>query len=596
MAEEYNVNIRTTGDTSGAEKVETALDQVKARAASVPPIGAGAAASSPQLGEESAQLQQNEAAASGISTAIGTGVVAGFALQNVIEQVSSHLDQSRITAEKESVEFQKQAENWRDLAASARTFTDLQKLQESVAKTVNSLYEKTRQVQSEGTKGLYQNAIDSGKLYGNSIASLVGIQSNFKTSTDQEIEALLGQAESAEATGRVYELLARRQIEYAQGLKNLPLAEQITALKQRLGELTTQQEAVDKSTGSGVKQFNQLQVQIDAVGKSVGGLEKKQGTLVETSSRLNQEIKKLNFDQLSKPEQLTSLNTDLETVRAKLHDIGIEAATPAQALALVGSEISDHANKVRGLALEWIKVGGAVGKTTEAIATQKAQADQLRIKEGEEIGQLQKIAAEAAKPNLPIGDRIKLLTQELQLLNQIRQTEQDRIKAANVAHPAEATRVRDLNQQLQNLPITGRPEDADTRGALQQERNQLVQQTGVGVEGASTAIDTTIKATNDELTRLKASVEGEGGKIPPAVTDVRTSLEKVLQDVGTGLRDVHGAVEQGTPPVVQSVTDLGTVLGIGFDGIGKSIGGVAANTSRQIAALQSQINSLWQAV
>jgi hypothetical protein len=168
------------------------------------------------------------------------------------------------------------------------------------------------------------------------------------------------------------------------------------------------------------------------------------------------------------------------------------------------------------------------------------------------------------------------------------------VKSANAANPAAAARLKDLDSQLKNRAVTGRPEDADERGALTRERNELVKSTGVGLEGATTAIDETIKQTNTAIDKLKGTVDKEGSKIPPGLEGVQAALDASLKSFSDGLTKTTSAVDKGVPPVVEAVQALDGSLSAGLAGIGGSIRGLAANTDRRMSNLQTQIDALWR--
>jgi hypothetical protein len=226
----------------------------------------------------------------------------------------------------------------------------------------------------------------------------------------------------------------------------------------------------------------------------------------------------------------------------------------------------------------------------------KKEADAQVAIQGGLVAQLRALTAESAKPNLSVADRLKLLEQELELLRKIKESEDLRIKAANAANPEAAAQLKALNNQLSNLPVTGRPEDADTRAGLTRQRSELIRTTGVGPEGAATQLDTTIKQTNAEIERLKGIVEGEGSKIPTGLEGVHTALDATLKTFEAGLAQTRGAIEKSSPPVVDAVKALEASIGTGLDGIAAANRNAAATVDRRFATIQQQLDALWRAV
>ncbi|MCA1659954.1 MAG: hypothetical protein LC642_05370, partial [Verrucomicrobiaceae bacterium] len=232
----------------------------------------------------------------------------------------------------------------------------------------------------------------------------------------------------------------------------------------------------------------------------------------------------------------------------------------------------------------------------KAAADGKKEAEAQVVAQGDLVKQLRALTLESAKPNLSVADRLKLLEQELAILQKIRESEQARVKAANAANPEAAGRLKDLNDQLANLPVSGRPQDADTRGELQRQRNDLIRSTGVGIEGATTQIDATIKQTNAAIDKLKGSIDSEGGKIPPGLEGVQTALDTALKSFQEGLTKTSAAVDKAAPPVVEAVQSLETSISTGLDGVAGSVRNAAASADRKFDAVQKQIDALWRAV
>jgi chromosome segregation ATPase len=224
----------------------------------------------------------------------------------------------------------------------------------------------------------------------------------------------------------------------------------------------------------------------------------------------------------------------------------------------------------------------------------KEVASQVKI-EGDLIQQLRSLTAEASKPNLSVAERIKLLEQELVVLEKIKASEQTRTKAANAANPAAAGRVKELDEILRAQP-TGRTADADRKAEAQRERAAIVRETGVGADDASSKLDDTIKKTQSAIDKLKESIGTEGAKIAPGLEGVDKALGEALKSFDEGLTKTKGSVETGTPKVVESVQALETSVGKGLEGIAAANRTAAASVERRFAAVQQQLESLWRAV
>lgn len=329
----------------------------------------------------------------------------------------------------------------------------------------------------------------------------------------------------------------------------------------------------------------------------------KAGEAANKLESINQAFTQRSLAKLPLAFQLDDLQLQLARVRDEasraLPDAVFKGAEGffREAKAKFGNEIPDAVQKTiqRFLQLETAIDGIREAQKKAAEEGKKAAAAEVLI-QGDLVKQLRSLTVESQKPNLSVVERIKLLEQELAVIEKIKASEQTRVKAANAANPQAAARVKELNDQLSNLPVTGRPQDAETRGNLQRERNELVKTTGVGVEGATTALDATIKQTNAALDRLKGSIDTEGGRIPPGLQGVQTALDGALKSFQEGLAKTSGSVDKGVPQVVDAVKTLEGAVSAGLDGIAAANAGAAAAVDRKFEAVRQQIDSLWRAV
>lgn len=247
-----------------------------------------------------------------LGPALGISGVAAFVVEGAIKGMSTHLDETRKEAEKQTLEFQKEADAWREMAASASTFADLQKIHESVSKSVTAELEKARQLPSEGTEGFLTNQLDGLKLYANSLGHAIGIHHDFQTSTDEAVEKQLGLVNLLERTGKSSEDQARKHTEVIRDLIALPYAESIEKAQEHIDELTRSQEANDRSTEKLERRYRDTQSQITATARAIA-------EITETHKLLQkQEELEVQLAVTSDPAKRDGIQKELDDLRLKL--------------------------------------------------------------------------------------------------------------------------------------------------------------------------------------------------------------------------------------------------------------------------------------
>ncbi len=359
--------------------------------------------------------------AGSLGSLLGVAGIAAYSLYNGIAEAARKTDEVRINTEKESAALQQQTVKWRELAAGARTVTDVQRLQADFTKTISDLQEKLREVPSEsgivdnlklignglidvsGKTKTFLNLLTGGQLgvYQQTLKDVAGEEGHFATSTDEATAALKDHIAQVERLQQTYGGAAQKQVEYFKSLDGT-----VTAAKQ-IATLKTELEAVEgaqRGVAAGSEAWTILEgkagayrAEIERVNKSVG-----------TTTKAFEELKQIGFDNLNPGQQLASLTTDLESVKQKLHDIGIVAETPEQALLGVKNQATDQAAEVRKLALEWAKLSDQVTKTSAEQTKASAEAGNAHEKEQkeiqDEITKLEEKAAALRNIVLTVGD------------------------------------------------------------------------------------------------------------------------------------------------------------------------------------------------
>jgi hypothetical protein len=218
------------------------------------------------------KLLQNLGVDSDTTKTLGIAALAGFQLSSYIEEAAKYYDDLRITAEKESVELEKQVQSWKEMAASAKNLNDVSKLQESITKSVAEQMEKARQLPSEGTKGFFQNTYDALVIYDTALRGLIGDNTRYKTSTDDAIAAANELAEVQQKAGDVFVASAKKNAEAIRDIIALPYAEAVRGAREEIKRLSDEQETLNRGDLKQEQSWQRKQSQINQLSAAIAQL------------------------------------------------------------------------------------------------------------------------------------------------------------------------------------------------------------------------------------------------------------------------------------------------------------------------------------
>lgn len=106
-----------------------------------------------------------------------------------------------------------------------------------------------------------------------------------------------------------------------------------------------------------------------------------QARLAVQSQRVADAISKANFNNLDPEHKLQALGGDVDSIKEKLHEMGIEAASPNEALAKASDLIKDDAKQTEAARAAVISLAGAwaqvVGMIGQAVAEQSRMAGEV---------------------------------------------------------------------------------------------------------------------------------------------------------------------------------------------------------------------------
>jgi predicted nucleic acid-binding Zn-ribbon protein len=555
-----------------------------------------------QLATGSVNMRTFGALAGALGPALGISAIAALVMGETIGAIGKKMDESRITAEKESLEFQKQTQQWQQMAASAQTFADVQKINEEIATKISAINEKSRQLPSEVGEGFFTTELNSLKLISNFFGS------TFKTSTDQAIDSQGELADQIRMVGQVLEAVAQKNAEFAQGMKDLPVADQIAKWTDRLTEFQARQEQVRATSGETSGSYKTLQAEIDGATKAITGLNKEFDKTHAASQKIYEELQKINFDTFSAPQQLVILQGNLDKIKLSLHDIGIEAKSPLDAYAAAGlltdknrADAEDLARKWGILSTEQTKLAGEIDTASEketAAAAKSAEHHREQIDAfNKEIAALQEKRKALVAELLTTTDPAKhaALQKEIDDLNlQLRIKQQ--IKTATDEAAAAGKKWTDAESKALETEITG---------PLQAKLKILQEMVGLGAKGAQEQIDKLTGAPpppsiNNPVTDAAGNTVNysvTGPTVPP-VKDAAFYRAQLAQnpDDSQSKTELIALLQQQTDAIKVVTTTAATAASTAVTGVGKDTADGLGKISQAATDTAAQITPLFDPV
>lgn len=246
------------------------------------------------------------ALAGSLGPALGISAIAALVVGEVISSIGKKLDDNRISSEKESVELQKQVQHWKNMAAAAKDFSDIQKLTEEVSQRVSDINEKIRQTPGEASGGFFETELNGLKL----ISNFFGTE--FDTSTDKAIRKQAELRDVIESTGKVYEASARRQVEAVRAIIDLPYPQAINKAQAAIAQLSAEQENLNRSDRKQEESWQRKQSTIAALSRTIDDLSQHQ-VLLNQAEDLSTKV-----GSEKDPARRAALQKDLDDLREKL--------------------------------------------------------------------------------------------------------------------------------------------------------------------------------------------------------------------------------------------------------------------------------------
>jgi len=669
MGEPYNVHIRTTGDPSGAELTQDALEQTaqagekivdavtkgdRATAAFVAKLrqltpeqidrvekemrqlltateeaGRDTAALRAQLQSlDNVKLDKVSKQTRGIFGGVTGGVLAANAISSATNAVRNHI--------RASVELADQTE---DLAGRAGVTAEKLQTISNVSKLNNGSLQGTAdalskvQISAQGALGGSKPLLEMFERLGITTTDLKNLSPDqlfYKiseavvTSSDRgrtyaDVVGVMGRSskdlfttlelgpEKIEALGKSIGVFSKET--------NQALAEANDTLEKFQNKLTIAAGNFIQTVGTGYKEYYRqltmtepeiqklVQAETDAAlaaeetkkkaSAAAGALDEMgdaaSGAAIDLNNldTINRQFANRALSKLPLTEQLESLRNEIERIRT-------EAGTALPGLSFTDSSALFELSKTAGLSKEARKqvIGLAIEYAgLEDRLKQTADADQKL--QPERIKRLEEIRLKLAEPNVPLGERTRLLQEELRLLGEVKLAADARAKADAAAaapkpagppkplsDPAALKRQSDaLEAKSQNEPLSRAL--ADLQRKIDDQSHTTAEQIARGLEQIPRAIGDVAEVAHKSFDEITVQLE----VIPKAFTQAAAPMQARVV-TATDLMTVE-IVKVG-----DTILTLGGTISVGFGTVQTNLTRVQSDLQRQIEGLKVSVGAL----
>lgn len=288
----------------------------------------------------------------GLAKVIGIGTVAAFALDRVIDGIGKHLDEQRITVEKESREFEKQADTWDRMARTAESMTDVIKIHESINTKIEDMKAKANERPIMG--GTLQTITDGARMIAAMVLSTDNVQ---KTSFEAEDERQQTLIKNYEALGKIE---ARHADERAKKFKDIgqgSTGEQIDQLIEENVKLAQAQKQAEPYS----QRWLEYQAQIEQVTKALEKAQSARERFTQEHDKLKEEFEGAQLAGTDKQDKAAEAQAKIDRIKSVLDEmIGQSVPNAADAFAAASGMTDKETASVERLALEWQKLDNVI--------------------------------------------------------------------------------------------------------------------------------------------------------------------------------------------------------------------------------------------
>ncbi len=305
-----------------------------------------------------------------LGTTITIASLVGYELYQVIGHSADEAVRLNTEYQKSADSLFKDVEAWQQLAKEAQNFSEVIKVAEAAQSKLNTLTEKSAELN-------HQQLSISQKI-GDLIPPLQPFGPDGKDvasdANKQQLEAAQKAAKDLAteglAAGITFVEAAQKSQAAWEKFQDVALDQAVATLTKNLADLKAKQ--ADISTvkdQAGLDAWVKGALDIQLATRNLDDFQNTQAKVATEAAKVSAEVQKIDFKQLDKSDELAALNTELSTIQNKLREVGVEAASPNEALTQQAGLTKANAEEVIKLAGAWAKVLAAISQVTSQVAS-----------------------------------------------------------------------------------------------------------------------------------------------------------------------------------------------------------------------------------
>lgn len=327
---------------------------------------------------------------------------------------------------------------------------------------------------------------------------------------------------------------------------------------------------------------------VDDTAKSIADWEKGYSKASDASQKLAEQIKQTDFAKLDPQHQLAALNQDVQGVIDKLRALGVDAKTPADALAQMSNYGADAQLKIAALVEKWLKLNDAQTKASDTVkkgAEEEAKAKQKTLADLDaQIAKLREItnlsgqtAATPAPPSDALQKQIDDATAKL--------------KAGDTNYAAVLQQLTDQLQAQRDALAKATPP-----APPQTPTTPITPTSPAGLPNAQANATQGQDAAAKALNNLSQAASDSFGDVATAAEDAAKAMPGAAQGAISALSALPAEIQAALGPLAKAGADLGPLIEQLSATTQAGFRQSAAALQRAQADLQNQIDSLWNYV
>lgn len=324
------------------------------------------------------------------ATNIGITVLAAQQLVTIVHDVAKSFDEARIASAKQTQELEQQASAWSAMAGMAQNLQDVSKLESEMTAKIVEMQEKLA-LMPNVAGGSLDFVMDKMKGTTRAMREWMGVMSDATPvgAMTKWIEGLTGTETSTEKAKRKAQeyidtlidmdeesrKFAKDSADQWKEFAAAPVAQRLDNINEKLVNLGEQQQAVNRHTINGGREWIRLQGLIDQANKALQMTDKEVAKVADSSAKMADKMRDAAEKAIPDGERLAHLRDRVDELKSQLGGLGLVMDDPLDALRMMEGLTDEQKNLVLEVAIEWQNVNTEIEKTTESIAKQGAEIE-----------------------------------------------------------------------------------------------------------------------------------------------------------------------------------------------------------------------------